>query len=95
MRLIINHIVDISNDLACLYSCHDVASDHVRRLTSLYLRQTVKNIQVFYTENCAYLKPDVFVYLYSSFKHHVHYSFDNFKIINQHYLEHLKKKFMS
>ena len=90
MRLIINHIVDISNDLACLYSCHDVASDHVRRLTSLYLRQTVKNIQVFYTENCL-----TYLYICMSFKHYVHYSFDNFKIINQHYLEHLKKKFMS
>lgn len=72
-----------------------VAPDNVSKLKNLYLTRTVKNIKIFYTEYCSCLKPDTFVYMYSSFRPYVSYPFDNFKIVNKDCLEHIEKKFKS
>ena len=95
MSLIIRHVVDISNDLECLYSCHGVAPDNVSKLKNLYLTGIVKNMKIFYTECCSCLKPDTFVYMYSSFRPYVNYPFDNFKIVKKDCLEDIEKKFKS
>ena len=92
VRILLNIFYSISNEIRKMpgeYKGMDSIERH-----ALFLDYCVKFVRKFYFENiCPLLKSTAFSYMINNFEINYDYSCENFKTVNDSYLQYCKKKF--
>ena len=93
VRLLVKGVVDIYDGLLIMYHSYKISYTQSQKFRNMFLNHGVLAIKKFFLEYCACLRSYAFLHMYSNFKPDVDYSFNDFKIVNWHYLGKILKIF--
>ena len=90
VEVLIKGVADISDDLLILYHSRMISGIESQKFRNVFLNYTILAIEKIFLDYCTCLRSDAFLYMYSNFKPDIDHSFNDFKIVNRHYLEKIK-----